>query len=121
MAKGTKNTQQEIAGKATLKGIRIGPRKARLILDMIRGKQVEPALQILQHSPRKGAKIVYKLLKSAIANASEHGGADVDRLWITGAHADMGKTIKRFMPRAQGRATPIRKKSSHITLLLGEK
>jgi large subunit ribosomal protein L22 len=117
----TKRLNEEAVATATLRGVRISPRKARLVLDLIRGQQVEPALQILQYCPKKGAKIVSKLLKSALMNAKEHKGADVDRLWVTEAWANMGQSLRRFMPRAQGRATPIDKTSSHITLVLGEK
>ena len=118
MAKGT--VEKSVLAKAALTNARITPQKARLILNMVRGKQVEPALQILDHSNKKGAAIVAKLLRSAVANASEHGGADVDALWVTSATADMGRTLKRFLPRAQGRATKLRKTNSHIKLTLGE-
>jgi len=74
--------------RATLKQIRMSPRKARLVIDLIRGKQVEPALQILQFSTKKGAKFAHKLLQSAIANAREHARADVDRLWVTAGWVD---------------------------------
>jgi large subunit ribosomal protein L22 len=111
--------QPTVLGKATLRHVRISARKARLVVDLIRGKQVEPALQMLQFKPKKGAFICRKLLLSAVSNAKEHGGADVDTLWIVGAYVDMGRTLSRWMPRARGRATPIRKRSSHITLELG--
>jgi len=123
MAKKTKNqvgNNSEVA-TATLRHIRMSPRKARLVVDLIRGKQVEPALAILKFSPKKGAKLAHKLLQSAIANAREHQRADVDNLWVTKSWVDEGRTLKRFMPAAHGRANPIRKRSSHMTIVVGEK
>jgi large subunit ribosomal protein L22 len=122
----TKKAQKQTTARgevtrATLKQIRMSPRKARLVIDLIRGKQVEPALQILQFSNKKGAKFAHKLLQSAIANAREQSRADVDRLWVTSGWIDEGQTLKRFMPAAHGRATPIRKRTSHMTIVLGEK
>lgn len=121
-----KKTQQKAGNNAevasaTLRHIRMSPRKARLVVDLIRGKQVEPALAILKFSPKKGAKLAHKLLQSAIANAREHARADVDRLWVTKSWVDEGRTLKRFMPAAHGRAAPIRKRSSHMTIVVGEK
>jgi large subunit ribosomal protein L22 len=107
--------------RASIKHIRISPRKARLVVDLIRGKQVEPALAMLQFAPQKGAKLAKQLLESAVANAREQRKADVDQLWVTGGWVDSGRTLKRYMPAAHGRATPVRKRSSHITIVLGEK
>jgi len=117
----TKKKEMKVVATASIKHVRISPQKLRVVINLIRGKQVEPALQILQYSPEKGAAIASKLLKSAIANAKESGGADVDSLWVAGGYVDMGRTIKRIMARAQGRADQIHKKSSHMTILLGEK
>lgn len=108
-------------GSATVRRVRISPQKARLIVNLIRGKGVEDAVNTLKFMPKKGARIAEKLLQSAIMNAKEANGSDVDRLWISKITVDAGPTMKRFMPRAQGRATPIRKRSSHITVVLGEK
>ncbi len=124
MAANKKSPKKKQGGeeiRATLRHVRMSPRKARLIVDMVRGKQIEPALQALQFSPRKSAEFCQKLLRSAVANAQAKGTVDVDKLWITGGWVDMGRTLMRYMPRAQGRATPIRKRSAHITLVLTEK
>ena len=112
---------QSAIASATLRDVRMSPRKARIILNMVKDKQVEPALQMLQFAPQKGAVILSKLLRSAIMNAKEHKGADVDSLWVTGGWVNEGRTMKRFMPRARGSAYPIRKRSAHITVVLGEK
>ena len=114
-----KKKKSESVASATLRHVRIPPQKVRLVLDLVKGKQLESALNAVQFHPTKGGRIVYKLLRSAMANAQEKGDVDVDQLWVTGGHVDMGKTLRRFLPRAQGRATPIRKRSSHITVQLG--
>jgi large subunit ribosomal protein L22 len=88
---------------------------------MVRGKGVQEALNILRFSPQKAAGIVYQLVGSAVANAEQKGVADVDRLYIKSIAVDQGPVLKRFMPRAQGRATRIRKPTSHITVVLNEK
>jgi large subunit ribosomal protein L22 len=107
--------------RATLRSIRMSPRKARLVIDLVRGKQVDTALQVLRFSNKKMAALAVKLLESAVANAREQARADVDRLWVTAGWVDEGKTMKRYMPAAHGRANPIRKRSSHMTIVLGEK
>ena len=114
--------KKDISGiKASARGVRISPRKARLVVNMIKGKQVEPALQILRSSAKKAGVVTAKLLQSAISNAVEASSLDADRLWVQNAWVSMGKTLNRYMPRAQGRATPIRKRSSHITVVLVER
>ena len=107
--------------RASLRMVKLSPRRARLVIDMVRGKQVEPALNALKFAPQKAARLALKLLQSAIANAKEHKGLDVDRLWITRAWVDMGPAMMRYLPGAQGRANPIRKRFSHITLELSER
>jgi large subunit ribosomal protein L22 len=107
--------------KAKLRYVRLSLRKTRLVVDMVRGKGVQEALNILRFSPQKAAGIVYQLVGSAVANAEQKGVADVDRLYIKSIAVDQGPVLKRFMPRAQGRATRIRKPTSHITVVLNEK
>ncbi|MBI5190781.1 MAG: 50S ribosomal protein L22 [Nitrospirae bacterium] len=106
--------------KAVVKFIRVTPRKARLVVDVIRGKRAGDALNILKFMPQHASKVVEKLLRSAIANAEQKNISDVDRLKITKAFVDQGPTMKRMMPRAMGRANIIKKRSSHITLVLGD-
>lgn len=107
--------------RAKLKYVRVGPRKARLVADLIRGKGSEEALNILSFTKKMPARVIMKLLKSAIANATQKKTVDVDRLYIKKITVDQGVTWKRFIPRAMGRATPIRKRTSHITIVLDEK
>lgn len=106
---------------ASLRQVRISPRKARLVVNLIKGMQIDPALQTLQYSPKKAARMCLKLLKSAISNAREKGGVDIDDLWVIGGKVDMGRTLKRWMAAAHGRASPIQKRASHITLYVGER
>jgi len=105
--------------KATLRYIRIAPRKARLVVDVIRGKKAGEALTSLRFMPQHASRVVEKLLKSAIANAEQKNLGDADSLKITKAYVDQGPTMKRVMARAMGRANIIKKKTSHITLVLG--
>jgi large subunit ribosomal protein L22 len=107
--------------KAKLRFVRVGPRKARLVADLIRGKGSEEAVNILRFTKKTAAKIVGKLLKSAIANATQKKTIDIDRLYVKQITVDEGPMMKRFMPRALGRATTIRKKTSHIQIVLDEK
>ena len=106
---------------AKLTNARLSPRKARLVVDMVRGKDIQDALNILQFAPQKTAPILSRLLKSAVANAEQKGVADVDRLFIKQVTVDQGPVLRRFMPRAQGRASRIRKPTSHITVILDVK
>ncbi len=107
--------------KAHLKFVRIAPRKARLVADLIRGKQVGEAISILRHTPRAASPILEKLLNSAVANAEHNYSMDPNKLVITQAYVNEGPTMKRFQPRAQGRAFSIFKRTSHITLAVAEK
>jgi large subunit ribosomal protein L22 len=104
--------------KAVLRHVRIAPRKARMVVDLIRGKQVGEALSALKFIPRGASKVVEKVLKSAISNAQQKEIGDVDDLWISRAYVDGGPVIKRFQPAPQGRAHPIKKRTSHITLMV---
>jgi large subunit ribosomal protein L22 len=108
--------------KASATHIRISPRKVRMVVDTVRGKSVSQALSILGFTRKKAALPVQKLLKSAVANAVENGGiSDVDTLVIDRIMVDEGPTLKRYMPRARGRATPIRKRTSHIRIMLRQR
>jgi large subunit ribosomal protein L22 len=107
--------------RAVSRHLRIAPRKARLVVDLIRGKGVGEALSILEFVPKKGARMVAKTLKSAIANAENTQNVDVDRLYVKHVSVGAGATLKRFTPRAQGRATPIRKRTSHVQIVVDER
>lgn len=106
--------------KSVGKYIRISPQKARLVLEMIKGKPVEEALNVLKFTPKRAARIVLKILNSAVANAVQNPNIDVDTLFVFRVYADEGPTLKRWMPRAMGRATRINKRTSHITVILEE-
>ena len=108
----------EVAAK--LKGARISEQKARLVADQVRGKPVEEALSLLEFSPKKAAHIVKKILDSAIANAENNEGADVDELKVSSIFVDEGMTMKRLRPRAKGRADRIFKRSCHITVKVAD-
>ena len=106
--------------QAVLRGARLSAQKGRLIADLIRGKSVAEALDILTFSPKKGADLVKKVLESAIANAEHNNGADVDELRVSTVFVDEGMTMKRIRPRAKGRADRIFKRTSHITVKVAE-
>ncbi|MBZ0169975.1 50S ribosomal protein L22 [Candidatus Methylomirabilis lanthanidiphila] len=102
--------------------IGIPPRKARLVVDLIRGRGISQALDTMRYTKKYAARVIEKILKSALANAQHnHGAKNIDRLVVKEAFVDQGPTIKRFRPRAMGRANPIKKRSSHITIVLTEK
>jgi len=106
--------------KAILKHTRISPRKTRLVDDEVRGKPVSDALTVLKLMQNKRSGVVAKVINSAVANALQSGMVDVDNLYIKAIMIDEGVKLKRFMPRAQGRATRILKRTSHISVVLDE-
>lgn len=108
-------------GRAVLKYARISSRKVKIVLDLIKGKGIDEAYGIVKFTPKAASELLYKLLKSAEANATNNNGLNRDELYISEANATQGPTLKRIMPRAQGRANRIRKRTSHITLVLKEK
>jgi large subunit ribosomal protein L22 len=107
---------------AHLRHLRMSPRKISVVAALIRGKPVETALNILKFTPRAAAHPVAKLIRSAVANATDlsKGQVDVDRLYVKTISVDQGPTQRRFMPRAMGRATPIKKKTAHIHVVLAD-
>lgn len=107
--------------KAVARYVRIAPRKVRLVVDLIRGKRVDEAIAILRHTNKAASPIVEKVLNSAIANAEHNNQMDPKNLVISKAYVDEGPTLKRFRPRAMGRASRINKRTSHITLVVTEK
>ncbi len=107
--------------RAIARYVRISPQKARLVADMVRGQDVENALAVLDFTDKKAARILAKTLRSAIANAEDTQNVDVDDLYVKTVYVDEGPTTGRFRPRAQGRATAIRKRSSHITVVVDDR
>lgn len=106
--------------RAILKNTRISARKARLVADLVRGKPATTAVDLLRLTNRKAAPLISKLIRSAMANAANNATVDEEQLVVSEIFVDEGSTLKRFLPRAQGRATPLRKRSSHITVKLSE-
>ena len=103
---------------ATARHVRVAPMKTRRVVDLIRGLPANEALNVLRFAPQSASEPVYKVLASAIANAEHNAGLKADNLWVATAFVDEGPTGKRFQPRAQGRAFRIRKRSSHITIVV---
>jgi large subunit ribosomal protein L22 len=106
--------------KAILRGARLSAQKGRLVADMIRGKPVDQAINILAYTPKKGAGIVRKVLESAIANAEHNDGADIDALKVKTIHVERGMFLKRFQARAKGRGNRVTKQTCHIFITVGD-
>ncbi|MBO8441357.1 MAG: 50S ribosomal protein L22 [Firmicutes bacterium] len=113
--------EQITSAKATAKTVRIAARKVRLVIDLIRGKSVNEAFAILKFTPRGAVEAVEKVLKSAVANAENNFDLDRADLVVSEAYVNEGPTLKRFRPRAKGSASPINKRTSHITIVVSEK
>ncbi|MBN1829203.1 MAG: 50S ribosomal protein L22 [Deltaproteobacteria bacterium] len=107
--------------RATGKYVRISPQKVRLVIDMIRGKATAEAKRILDQTPKKASGLIKKVLMSALANATQNPNIDEKVLFVKKAYADQGPTLKRWRARAQGRAAGIKKRTSHISIVLDEK
>lgn len=107
--------------RAVARHIRIAPRKVRIVIDLIRGKNIGEAFAILKHTPKVGAEVVEKVLKSAVANAEHNNDMNVDNLYVAEAFVDQGPTMKRIHPRSRGQAFKILKRSSHVTLVVKER
>ena len=121
MAKLETGSQETKEAMAKAKYVRISPRKARAVIDLIRGKALREAEAILQFTVHKGTKPIGKVLKSAAANAEHNFEMDREHLFVKAAYVDGGPVLKRMMPRAQGRGDIIKKRTSHITIVIGEK
>ena len=107
--------------KAIAKTVRIAPRKVRLVIDLIRGKDVKEAQAILMFTPRGASPVVLKVLNSAIANAEHNNGANVEKLYVKECYVGEGVRLKRMLPRAKGSADVIQKRTSHITVIVAER
>jgi len=107
--------------KAVLRYARISPRKVKIVIDLIRNKSVAEAIGIINNTPKAASEYLIKLLNSAVANAVNNNGMDPEKLYVAETYANAGPILKRIMPRAQGRAFRIRKRTSHITIVLKER
>jgi large subunit ribosomal protein L22 len=116
-----KNKTVTMQAKAMARQIRVSPTKVRQVLALIRGKRAEEAMTILRFSPQKAARVVFKVLQSAIANAEHNYGMDTDKLHVFAACADQGPVMKRFRPASMGRAHPYVHRTSHVTVTVAER
>ena len=107
--------------KAVAKYVRVAPRKVRVVMDLIRGKSIGEALAILKFTPKVGADVIEKVLKSAVANAEHNFDMSVDKLYVASAFVDQGPTLKRIHPRSRGQAFKILKRTSHVTVVVKER
>ena len=110
-----------MAVRATAKYLRVSARKGRLVADLVRGKDVEDALNQLKFNPKKAAQLMSKVVASALANANQTPGTNVDKLYVREVRVDGGPTLRRFMTRAMGRANRIMKRTCHMTVVLDER
>ena len=116
-----RNANKDTRPSAKLSYARVSVQKACFVLDAIRGKDVRTALAVMEYNPRYASSVVKKVLESAIANAENNNGMNVDKLYVAECYANKGPTMKRVRPRAQGRAYRILKRNSHITVVLDER
>ncbi len=107
--------------KAVAKYVRIAPRKVRVVMNLIRGKNVADAFAILKFTPKVGSDVIEKVLKSAVANAENNFDMNVDKLYVASAYVDQGPTLKRIHPRSRGQAFSIFKRTSHVTVVVAER
>lgn len=107
--------------KAVVTHIRIAPRKVRIVIDLIRGKNVGEAFAILKYTPKVASEVIEKLLKSAVANAEHNFDMNADNLYVSAAYVDQGPTLKRIHPRSRGQAFKILKRTSHVTIVVKER
>ena len=107
--------------RAIAKYVRMSPTKVGVVLNLIRGKDVNEAFEILKYTPREAAEVIYKVLKSAVANAENNNDLDINRLYVSEAFVGQGPTLKRFRPMDHGKAFRINKRTSHITVIVKER
>ncbi len=110
-----------VEAKAIAKYVRISPRKVRQVVDLVRGKKLDEALAILKYTPKRASHTIAKVINSAAANAENNLHLDRDDLFVTKCFVDQGPTLKRYQPRAMGRADMLRRRTSHITVVVGDK